>query len=95
MHIYARPGDVHFRHVSSLHGATVLTESLHHDGTGTLPGIKHEGHWDLRPHKARVIHVDKGQILLWQALLDRRDDPLNETPLIHTVTTAELDAIAN
>jgi hypothetical protein len=94
LHISGSPGDVRFLNASSLYGATVLTESLHHDGTGALPRIKHEGHWDLRPHRARIVQVDEDRLVLWQALLDRRDAPLDETPLVHAVTTAELGAMA-
>jgi hypothetical protein len=94
IHICGSLDDVRFLNASSLYGATVLTESLDHDGAGALPRIKYQGHWDLRPHQARIVRVDEDRIGLWQALLDRRDDPLDETPLVHAVTTAELGAMA-
>ena len=69
-------------------------ESLQHDGSGELPRVKYQGHWDLRPHRARIIQVDEDRLTLWQELLDRGDEPLDETPLVHAVTTAELSAMA-
>ena len=48
----------------------------------------------LPPARARIIQVDKDQLTLWRDLLDRRDEPLDETPLVHTVTTAELRSMA-
>ncbi len=94
MHIYGPVRDVRFLHVSSLYGATVFPESLCHDGTGALPRIKYQGHWDLRPHLARIIQVDEDRLTLWRELLSRGEEPLDETPLVHAVTTAELSAMA-
>ncbi|MGO8730582.1 MAG: hypothetical protein ACLQK8_28550, partial [Streptosporangiaceae bacterium] len=81
-----------FLQASLLYGATVFGESLQHDGSGELPRIKYQGHWDCRPHKARIIQVDEGRLTLWRDLLDRVGEPLDETPLVHAVTTAELAA---
>ena len=94
MHIYGPPGDVRFMQASLLYGATVLTELLVHDGLGDLPRVKYQRHWDLRPHRARIISVDEGRLALWQELLDRHGELLDETPLVHAVTTAELTAMA-
>ena len=94
MHIYGSLGDVRFLNTSSLYGASVLTESLQHDGIGNLPRVKYQGHWDLRPHRARIIEVDEDRLTLWQKLLDRHGESLDETPLVHAVTTAELGAMA-
>jgi hypothetical protein len=93
MHIYGRAGDVHFLQAGSLYGAAVFTDSLQHDGSGDLPRVKHQTHWDLRPHRARIIEVDEERLLLWQELLDRYGEPLDETPLVHAVTIAELGAL--
>jgi hypothetical protein len=93
MHIYASASDVYFLQASSLYGAAVFTESLGHDGSGDLPRVKYQGHWDLRPHQARIIRVDVERLSLWQALLDRRNAPLDETPLVHVVSGAELGAM--
>jgi hypothetical protein len=94
MHIYGSRGRVRFVNASSLYGAAIFTESLKHDGTGELPRIKYQGHWDLRPHRARIIQVDEDRLTLWRELLSRGEDPLDKTPLVHAVTTAELSAMA-
>jgi hypothetical protein len=94
MHIYGPLSNVRFMQASLLYGATVFAESLEHDGSGDLPRVKYKRHWDLRPHRARIISVDDGRLALWQELLDRSDEPLDETPLVHSVTTAELSAMA-
>ena len=93
MHIYGPHNEVRFLQASLLYGATVFTESFQHDGSGDLPRIKYQRHWDLRPHRARIISVDEERLALWQRLLDRRGEPLDETPLVHAVTTAELEAM--
>jgi hypothetical protein len=93
MHIYGPMGKVHFLQASLLYGAAVFAESLKHDGSGDLPRVKYERHWDLRPHRARIIQVDEGQLALWRELLNRGVEPLDETPLVHAVTTAELNAM--
>ncbi len=93
IHIYGPHSDVRFLQASLLYGAAVFAESLEHDGSGDLPRIKYQRHWDLRPHSERIIQVDEERLTLWRDLLDRPDEPLDETPLVHAVTTAELRAM--
>ena len=93
MHIYGPFGEVRFLRASLLYGAMVFVESLEHDGSGDLPRVKFQQHWDLRPHRERIIQVDEERLTLWRDLLDRPEEPLDETPLVHTVTTAELNAM--
>jgi hypothetical protein len=94
MHIYGSQGDIRFVNASSLYGATVFAESLQHGGIGEIPRIKYQGHWDLRPHRARIIQVDQDRLTLWRELLSRGEEPLDETPLVYAVTAAELSAMA-
>jgi len=94
MHVYGPSGDVDFLQSSALYGARVFTESLNHDGSGEMPRIKYQKHWDIRPHRGRIIRVDDERLVLWQELLGRRDEPMDETPLVHAVTSAELGAMA-
>jgi hypothetical protein len=94
MHIYGPFSDVRFLQASLLYGAAVFAASLGHDGSGDLPRVKYQRHWDLRPHRARIISVDEAKLTLWQELLDRSGEPLDQTPLVHSVTTAELNAMA-
>jgi hypothetical protein len=93
MHIYGPPRNVRFMQASLLYGAAVFSESLQHDGSGEFPRIKYQGHWDCRPHRARIIQVNEERLTLWRYLLDRAGEPLDETPLVHVITTAELAAM--
>ncbi|KOU31401.1 restriction endonuclease [Streptomyces sp. WM6373] len=92
MHIYGTEQDPEFLHVSELRGADVLTESLAHDGRGTPPGIKHEGSWDIRPHRERVVHVNTALLTSWRALRGSTDE-VTRTPLLYPVLVSEQGAV--
>ncbi len=94
VNIYGQASDIHFLQASKLYGATVLAESLKHDGIGDLPRVKYQGHWDLRPHRTRIIRVNEERLGLWRELLNRQSEPLDQTPLVHAVTAAELNVMA-
>ncbi|MGN9779791.1 class I SAM-dependent DNA methyltransferase [Nonomuraea sp. ZG12] len=93
LHIYGSGRQVGFAHFSDLYGVEVVPRSLEHDGEGPLPGIKHEGRWDIRPHRARIIQVDDDVLREWRRLLNADDIPLEQTPLLYPVTVAEMGAI--
>src|SRR3954466_12034296 len=38
-----------------------------------------DGGWDLRPHRSRVIHVNKGVLDTWHALLEPPETPVGQT----------------
>lgn len=92
MHIYGAPQEPDFLHVSELRGAEVLPNSLTHDGQGTAPAIKHDGSWDIRPHRDRVVHVDTALLTSWQALTGSTGGA-TETPLLYPVLVGEQGAI--
>jgi hypothetical protein len=47
-----------FAQVSNLFHPRTLTDSLVHDGSGEVPGIKGlTGKWDLRGHRSRVVRM--------------------------------------
>ncbi|KAF3468532.1 class I SAM-dependent DNA methyltransferase [Streptomyces sp. Tu 3180] len=92
MHIYGTPQDPNFLHVSELRGAEVLTNSLTHDGRGAAPGIKHNGSWDIRPHRERVVHVNTALLTSWQALRASAGE-VTQTPLLYPVLVGEQGAI--
>ena len=94
VHIYGSPREVSFRHLSRLYGARVLSDSLDHDGVGPVPGQKHIGSWDLRPHRSRVIPVDGAKLALWHGLRGGADDAADRAALLHPVTVEEERAIA-
>ncbi|GIH72625.1 class I SAM-dependent DNA methyltransferase [Sphaerimonospora thailandensis] len=93
VHVYASAAQTSFTHLSWLFHPEALLASLDHDGTGELPGIKHDGKWELRPHKERLIRVDESLLAQWAKLTDSADVPVEQTPLLHPVTTAEAGAI--
>ncbi|WP_374985230.1 class I SAM-dependent DNA methyltransferase [Streptomyces fradiae] len=92
MHIYGTPQDPDFLHLSELRDADVLPDSLAHDGLGATPGIKHNGSWDIRPHRERVVHVDKDLLASWHALTGAPGGAAR-TPLLYTVLVSEQGAI--
>ncbi|MEU7725136.1 DNA methyltransferase [Streptomyces sp. NPDC040724] len=95
MNIYGSSREVQFQHTSWLFHPTTLTNSLWHDGTGDIPGIKHQGTWDMRPHRDRIISVDATVLTDWQKLAgDEEPPPVEETKLLFPVTASEESAIS-
>ncbi|MFE9138493.1 class I SAM-dependent DNA methyltransferase [Streptomyces sp. NPDC007355] len=94
LHIYGeRSPEIDFLTLSQLHSATVLPESLTHDGAGPIPTQKHAGSWDVRPHLARVVRVTTDLLTEWRNLGGQSEQIVEETPLLHPITTAEQGAI--
>ncbi|MGW8872198.1 class I SAM-dependent DNA methyltransferase [Streptomyces mirabilis] len=94
IHVYGQPGVIDFANVSQLYGAQVLPASLLHDGSGQIPGQKHGGTWDLRPHAARIVRVTEAQLSDWRDLDGRTDISITQTPMRYPITTAEQGAIS-
>ncbi|MFI5929595.1 class I SAM-dependent DNA methyltransferase [Micromonospora sp. NPDC051543] len=92
IHVYGFPRDVEFVHASWLFDPSTLTGSLVHDGSGEIPGIKHKGAWEIRPHRARLVGIDDLLLSRWQRLGDH-DGPTRQTPLLYPVTAEEQGAI--
>jgi hypothetical protein len=94
VHIYGQPSEVGFDHLSWLVSVDALRHSGEHDGRGEVPGIRYlNGEFDERPHRARVVRVDKHQLALWQRLLDEADQPVEQARLLFPVSTGEASAI--
>ncbi|WP_431040102.1 class I SAM-dependent DNA methyltransferase [Streptomyces sp. P9-1] len=92
MHIYGTSQTPEFLHLSELRGVEVLSNSLTHDGRGEAPGIKHNGSWDIRPHRERVVHVDETLLASWHALTGAAGGA-NQAPLLYPVLVGEQGAI--
>ncbi|MDN5385439.1 class I SAM-dependent DNA methyltransferase [Streptomyces sp. LB8] len=92
MHIYGPQRDPDFLHLSQLRGAEVLPDSLTHDGQGETPGIKHNGSWDIRPHRERVVHLNTALLASWHALTGSTGNAA-QTPLLYPVLASEQGAI--
>ncbi|MFD7474823.1 class I SAM-dependent DNA methyltransferase [Streptomyces sp. NPDC059837] len=92
MHVYGPPQEPNFLHLSELRSAEVLPDSLIHDGQSAAPGIKHNGSWDIRPHRDRVVHVDGALLASWRALTGSAGEAA-QTPLLYPVLVGEQGAI--
>ncbi|MFD6325357.1 class I SAM-dependent DNA methyltransferase [Streptomyces sp. NPDC058442] len=92
MHVYGAPQEPDFLHLSELRDADVLPDSLAHDGRGATPGIKHNGSWDIRPHRERVVHVDATLLASWHALTGSTGGAA-QAPLLYPVLVGEQGAI--
>ncbi|MFD7453078.1 Eco57I restriction-modification methylase domain-containing protein [Kitasatospora sp. NPDC059827] len=94
INVYGRSQDISFQHMSWLLHPQVLLRSMRHDGRGPLPGIKHDGAWDLRPHRDRIITVTPATLSDWLKLAgDENPPPAQEAKLLFPVTSAEESAI--
>ncbi|MFG1834095.1 class I SAM-dependent DNA methyltransferase [Micromonospora chersina] len=94
VHIYGPPQPPDFLHLSQLYAASVLKDSMRHDGQGELPGQKVGGVWDTRPHKARVLRVDVALLQEWQRLTGGTGASADEAPLLYPATINEQAAIS-
>ncbi|MCV2463858.1 class I SAM-dependent DNA methyltransferase [Streptomyces sp. ICN988] len=94
LHIYGNAQTINFIHVSQLYGIEPLTGSPSHNGRGKLPGIKFQGKWDLRPHRARLISVDMQRLTEWNRLTGNSQVPDSQAALLYPITTEEEEAIS-
>ncbi|MFF2407621.1 class I SAM-dependent DNA methyltransferase [Streptomyces sp. NPDC058092] len=93
INIYGTEGPTSFLHISWLFSPETLTASFEHNGIGLPPGIKHEGGWDLRPHRSRLVQVNAARLMEWNNI-SGEDAPAAESALLYPVTTNEQEAIA-
>ncbi|MFF9143880.1 class I SAM-dependent DNA methyltransferase [Streptomyces sp. NPDC014861] len=94
VHIYSTPQDsIQFSNLSRLYGVEPLVASLDHDGSGEVPGMRHAGEWDLRPHRARVVEVDEEVLSEWRRLTGQLDVSPQQSVLLYPATTEEQGAI--
>ncbi|MGC5234390.1 hypothetical protein [Streptomyces albogriseolus] len=94
VHVYGRPSEIGFDHLSWLVSVDALRHSAEHDGLGEVPGIRYRnGEFDERPHRARVVRVDRHQLSVWQRMLDEVDQPVEQVRLLSPVTVGEASAI--
>jgi hypothetical protein len=94
INVSSDPRDVSFRHLSWVFDPSVVLGSLEHDGRGEVPEIKFNGTWDIRPHSARVVHVNLQRLAEWNKLPGELTGAVEETKILYPVTTAELGPIS-
>lgn len=80
------PGPVRFRMMANLFAPETVDESLVHDGSGPVPGIKNaDGYWQLRGHHSRVIEVDHKVLANLGSILDPSSPPSTcRLPMLHS-----------
>jgi hypothetical protein len=103
VHIYGKPQEIKFAHLSWLVDAAELTNSLALAEAGQLPagwgpgreapGIRYKGEWDGRPHPSRVVPVDREVLALWSKLSGDEDLPVDQAQLLSPVSVDEQGAI--
>jgi hypothetical protein len=83
----AQSGSVSGSHMSNLFHPSTIGQSIKHDGHGAVPGIKdEENHWNLRPHRNRLIHIGKSRLETLARLYDTPGTlPLQaRLPVVHS-----------
>ncbi|MGO3037964.1 MAG: class I SAM-dependent DNA methyltransferase, partial [Corynebacterium variabile] len=95
-HFYGHSRDtVSFLSAASLYHPQTIVDSLHHDGSGPLPGFKDdENRWDLRPHRDRILTVDADELQVWNSILEDPGTPLLHTRMVYTVNTEAAAVLA-
>ncbi|MCQ9182896.1 class I SAM-dependent DNA methyltransferase [Streptomyces sp. IBSBF 2953] len=95
VNVYGKDQDIHFQHLSWLLHPSVLVKSVRHTKKDDpVPGVKHEGKWDLRPHRDRIVTVDETRLTEWRELAGEENPlPAEQTKLLYPVTRAEESAI--
>ncbi|HUZ51936.1 MAG TPA: class I SAM-dependent DNA methyltransferase, partial [Streptosporangiaceae bacterium] len=96
IHVYGRPSDtVEFLMASSLYHPDTVERSLRHDGSGEEPGFKDaDRHWDLRPHRERILRVTDETLRAWHAIMEDGSIPVRQSRMVYTVNTAAADVLA-
>jgi hypothetical protein len=80
--------DVRCLHATSLYHPSSLDASMAHDGAGAIPGIKDDNNeWDLRPHRHRLIQIDRKHLALFGRLFDELGTEPQQArlPAVHSV----------
>lgn len=83
-----------FHQATSLYHPQTVADSLAHDGSGKLPGLKDDdGNWDLRPHRDRIQQVDNDVLKTWHSILEDGDVAIIDTRIVYTVNTEAADVL--
>ena len=93
--VYGQADSVSFEQCSGLLTPTTLDQSIDHDGSGPLPGIKTPaGEWDLRPHLDRLVAIDLDVLADWARLFDEPGTPPEEARLLRPITRQDLSGLS-
>ena len=92
VHIYGPQREPRFDHLSWLFSVEALVHSAQHDGSGDTPSIRYNGVLDGRPHRKRIVRVDRDVLALWQQL-SGDSGPVEQARLLSPVSVDEQAAI--
>ena len=88
VHVYGTEQEPAFLTAASLYHPDTVERSLNHDGSGESPGLKDpEGHWDVRPHKARIIHAGASTLGNWNSIIEEGEGVPIQTRMIYAVNS--------
>lgn len=88
VHVYGLANTPSFLHATNLYHPDTVGRSRVHDGSGEEPGYKFEGHWDQRPHAARIQQVTADTLTLWSSVTDLDATDPSATRMLYTVNSA-------
>ncbi|WP_375430824.1 restriction endonuclease [uncultured Friedmanniella sp.] len=84
--VFGSERDPAFLQATSLYHPDTVARSLRHDGSGPEPGFKDpDGHWDLRPHRSRIVRVTPEVLRTWHEVLETEAVPVEQTRMLYTV----------
>ena len=96
VHVYGRPGDIHFKQIAQLLDPSTIDVSLESDSAfgGEIPGIQFPwGGWDIRPHNARVADVTRDVLGEWASLFDPPGTPAQRARLLRPLTRQHIEIL--
>jgi hypothetical protein len=76
-----------FFHASNFFHPSTIDGGHTHDGAGTVPGIKNDDdQWDIRPHRSRLITVNRDRLSLFARLYDEPETRAEQArlPVVHS-----------
>ncbi|WP_026542933.1 DNA methyltransferase [Paenarthrobacter nicotinovorans] len=87
VHIYGSRRDrPTFQMAASLYHPDTVEQSLRHDGSGAVPGLKdNNGAWDKRPHAERIVEVNDGILEVWRNTLEEAATPPLHARMVYPV----------
>ena len=95
VHIYGPSRKIDFAHAAGLYHPDTVERSFRHDGSGEEPGAKHEGHWDQRPHAARLQHVTFQTLETWRDVLEPAGSPAAQARMLYTVNNTSARVLSS
>jgi hypothetical protein len=95
VHVYGDPRqEPRFVNATSLYHPDTVVRSFAHDGSGDEPGIKDpNGNWDVRPHRNRLLTVDRAMLQTWNDLVETPGIPLLQTRMVSAVNQASAEVL--